>query len=160
MTPPRVSTTGTNINYLLEQFGVAVRGDALIRTGGHAEANAMGLLHPKEVRVVYACRLSPHTRACRSASLCCLGLPVPATPDDHHDPHQVPLAAATAATATSTTGSDILSGLRLVYPYGATLALAADAATQGTRVRTMDRHTQDCALSDPEPPVSSRIHGL
>ena len=41
--------TGTNINYLLEQFGLAVRGDALIRTGAHAEANAMGLLHPKEV---------------------------------------------------------------------------------------------------------------
>jgi hypothetical protein len=47
--PPHTQI-GTNVNYLLEQFGVAVRGDVLLRTGAHAEANALGLLHPKEVR--------------------------------------------------------------------------------------------------------------
>lgn len=50
-TTGRNTKTGTNLNYLLEQFGVAIRGDALFRTGGHQEANALGLLHPKEARV-------------------------------------------------------------------------------------------------------------
>jgi hypothetical protein len=76
----------------------------------------------------------------------------------------VPLA---AATPTPTNGSDPLGGglLRLAYPYGATLALANDAAAQGTQVCTMhaDRHvptthTSAAAAKTPTHALSNTPH--